>query len=349
VLLEPLGCGQYPDDVNLFHKTLIGAALVGASFVKAESKPSGPTNASDSTKAKTETLTTSRAVVISGETVPSDTYVWRATTKGVDVGTLSPKARDGMVLTPAGWVAPQHFSFAQAGFGAESAGVTFHINGICTSPKQMEDQLDLFAQAGHPCVGVYNATANGFLDVSQVINDKLDLGVDKCVTSTRQLLMRALTETKGDVNVSCYSAGGAQLGRALRQVQDALVHQETKTLIESGMSRPSARALAEQHTEQTLGRIHIIAFAIPQAHFVKGPHVLSFQAVHDKVPGLFGESQSSALKNNRDRLVRFTPSDVVVDGLHGQSQHPHAFVNYVIALRLYQAGQLHAVDGAGSP
>ena len=49
-----------------------------------------------------------------------------------------------------------------------------------------------------------------------------------------------------------------------------------------------------------------------------------------------------------DKLVVFTPSNDVVDGLHGKPEQPHAFVNYIISLRLYQAGKLLPVDGTGA-
>ncbi|MBL9037419.1 MAG: hypothetical protein JNG84_02785 [Archangium sp.] len=273
-------------------------------------------------------------------TTPSAAGAWAPQAGAVETTeTKKAKAFDGMVRVGSGWKTSKDFSFAEAAKAAGDKGPLLYLNGICTQVNTFDTQLATLQSIGEPATGIYNATANGFFDVSQAIHNKVPVLTDKSVVSTRDMMLKALTETSGPVRVIGYSAGTIGLRRSLNQLKDALMDKAVKSHEGAGVSRKEAKKLAEADVAKTLARLQVTTFASGARRWVDGPTYTHFVAKGDSVPGLFGPTERTVAKAKNEKIVFFDPASPEL-GPTRMPEHPHGFANYAAALALYEKGVL---------
>ncbi len=142
------------------------------------------------------------------------------------------------------------------------------INGIMTPAVLHQQDMQVLANTGRDVVGIRNATRGMIRDLSQCLLDKLDLGTNPAVETTKRAILDAIKANQ-PLHLIGHSQGALILSRALFDVRNSL-------MLEGGMNAATAEA--------TLSNIKVTTMGGASMNYPDGPRYTHWVNTYDLVP-----------------------------------------------------------------
>ncbi len=252
--------------------------------VRASGKPVVVPPSSTTPEVKREPVSEPGVLAKTLETLTQLVPVWRAAqpvrTKPAVPGVASFTAAMASDVSHDGWLLgaggklypPQTFSADVPGLmpvdGRPIRERVMWVNGIMTPTPLHQQDMQALANTGREVVGVRNATRGMFRDLSQCILDKLDLGQNPAVDTTKRAILDAIKANQ-PLHLIGHSQGALILSRALFEVRNSL-------MLEGGMNAATAEA--------TLSNIKVTTLGGAAARWPDGPRYTHWVNAYDTVP-----------------------------------------------------------------
>lgn len=145
------------------------------------------------------------------------------------------------------------------------------VNGIMTDLELQRADLQAMANLGYRVVGIHNATAGLMADLGQCVQDKLDLGDNKAVDTTVDVIRDAISNAQ-PLHLVGHSQGALIVSRALGQVVGEFV----------------AEGLSQEQAVSSLADVQVTSLGGAAWTYPEGPTYHHFFNDRDIVPRLMG-------------------------------------------------------------